>query len=155
MVNNNNNQNQNQNQQQQRLEYAEWQKTEDKYGNHYVVYQTGGLDDCYYVVELDEYLISKVIGPSKYDLDDPKQLTFGCYTCDGPDDAVSNTIQNRIPEICRHRQAVITVLKRRRDLNNNNNNIGGEGATEDGWVITFAESERGPQKERVKGDIIR
>ena len=28
---------------QQLVKYAEWQKTEDKYGHHYVVYQTGGI----------------------------------------------------------------------------------------------------------------
>ena len=66
------------NQQQQPLlvvEYAAWQKTEDEYGNHYVVYKTGGFDNCYCVIELDEegYLISKVVTPDKYDLNDPEQ----------------------------------------------------------------------------------
>ena len=183
------------NNQQQLLEYAEWQKVEDEYGHSYVVYQAGP-DDYYYVVQLDEYLISTVIGPDKHDreivdLDDPHQLCFVCHSChwgnestfdacstfreikpgvseqvrhlleytsvdDRGEDYYASYHENTIPEVCRHARALITVLKRRRDLNN----IGGEeGVAEeydtDGWVITFATSERRPQKERVKGDIIR
>jgi hypothetical protein len=129
------------------VKYAPWQRIESKYGSHYVVFKIGGLDEeCYYVVELDEdFLISKVIVPDEYDLDDPKSLCFGCDMCDGHDEAISNTIQNREPETCVHREAVITVLKRKHDFDNNN--IGGVAGEEykerynaDGWVINFTPS---------------
>ena len=59
----------------------------------------------------------------------PNRLCFGCDMCDGHDEAWFNTNQNQTPEeICRHREALITVLKRRRDWKN----------TEGKWAITFA-----------------
>ena len=139
----------NKEEQQQLVQYAEWQKTEDKYGNHYVVYQTGGIGGSYYVIELDEYLISLVIGPIKddhmstmsleaVDLDDSEQLKtrFGCDMCDGHAEAWYG-----FNETCRHRDAVVTVLKRRRDYLNNNYD------DNRWWVISFVASERRPHQQ--------
>ena len=98
------------------------------------------------MVELDEDLISLVIGPIKddhmstmplkaIDLDDSEQLRtrFGCDMCDGHEEAWYT-----FEDTCRHRDAVVTVLKRRRDYLNNDDNRW--------WVISFvASSERRPQ----------
>jgi hypothetical protein len=90
------------------------------------------------VVDLDEgLLLSKVLGPDdEYDLNDPKSLCFGCDVCDGHDDAISNTIQNREPEMCRHREAVITVLKRKHNYDTSTDPWK-KHYNANGWVINF------------------
>ena len=73
----------------------------------------------YYVVEIDEDWISLVIGPIRdyhmstmpleaIDLNDPEQLKtrFGCDMCDGHEEA-----WHSFNETCRHRDAVVTVLR--------------------------------------------